>query len=126
RSSRQVHSIHGESHDESQAAGFNVAEGTMGENITTRGIESSGSPRGACSHIGPQAVVQITGSRNPCSQSDHYQNGSTAAVLGRDAAGGSIRKAGVMGIVSAGGAVRAGDAIRVALPAPPHSLSERV
>jgi len=28
---RQVHLIHGELHDELQAAGFNVAEGTLGE-----------------------------------------------------------------------------------------------
>lgn len=123
---RQVHLIHGELHDELQAAGFNVAEGTMGENITTRGIDLLGLPRGACLHIGPQAVVQVTGLRNPCSQLDHYQKGLTAAVLGRDAAGGLIRKAGVMGIVLAGGAVRAGDAIRVALPAPPHLPLERV
>jgi MOSC domain-containing protein YiiM len=123
---RQVHLIHGELHDELQAARFNVAEGTMGENITTHGIDLLGLPRGACLHIGPQAVVQVTGLRNPCSQLDHYQKGLTAAVLGRDAAGGLIRKAGVMGIVLAGGAVRAGDAIRVALPAPPHLPLERV
>ena len=98
----------------------------MGENITTRGIDLLGLPRGACLHIGPLAVVQITGLRNPCSQLDHYQKGLTAAVLGRDAAGGLVRKAGVMGVVLAGGPVRAGDAIRVALPTPPHLPLERV
>jgi len=35
----QVHLIHAELHDELQAAGFEVAAGQMGENITTRGID---------------------------------------------------------------------------------------
>ncbi len=35
---RQVHLIHAELHDELRAAGFDVAAGQMGENITTRGI----------------------------------------------------------------------------------------
>jgi MOSC domain-containing protein YiiM len=42
------------------------------------------------------------------------------AVLDRDAQGNLIRKAGVMGIVLAGGKVRAGDAIRIELPPLPH------
>ncbi|MEE3100027.1 MAG: MOSC domain-containing protein, partial [Pseudomonadota bacterium] len=37
-----------------------------------------------------------------------------------------IRRAGIMGIVLAGGEIRAGDAIAVALPAPPHAPLERV
>jgi len=40
-----------------------------------------------------------------------------AAVLGRDAAGELVRKAGIMAIVVAGGEVRPGDAIAVELPA---------
>lgn len=123
---RQIHLIHGELHDELQAAGFNVAEGTLGENITTRGIDLLGLPRGACLHIGPQAVVRITGLRNPCAQLDHYQKGLTAAVLGRDAAGNLVRKAGIMGIVLQGGQVRAGDVIRVELPDLPHFPLEKV
>ena len=43
-----------------------------------------------------------------------------AAVLGRDAQGRLIRKAGVMGVVAAGGEVKAGDRIEIELPAPPH------
>ena len=46
--------------------------------------------------------------------------GLMAAVLDRDADGNLIRKAGVMGVVVAGGEVRAGDPIRVELPATPH------
>jgi len=123
---RQVHLIHGELHDELQQAGFNVAEGTMGENITTRGIDLLGLPRGARLHIGETAIVEITGLRNPCGQLDHYQKGLTAAVLGRNPDGSLIRRAGVMGIVLAGGQVCAGDAIRVDLPPAPHMPLERV
>ncbi|MFD4841416.1 MOSC domain-containing protein [Achromobacter sp. NPDC058515] len=123
---RQVHLIHGELHDELQEAGFNVAEGTMGENITTRGIDLLGLPRGARLHIGGEAVVEITGLRNPCAQLDNYQKGLTAAVLGRHADGSLMRRAGVMAIVVTGGAVCAGDAIRVALPELPHLPLERV
>jgi MOSC domain-containing protein YiiM len=42
-----------------------------------------------------------------------------AATLARDATGALIRKAGVMGIVIAGGEVRVGDAIGIELPSEP-------
>jgi len=123
---RQVHLIQAELHDELQLAGFNVAEGTMGENITTRGIDLLALPRGARLRIGADAVVEITGLRNPCVQLDHYQKGLTAAVLGRNPDGSLQRRAGVMGIVIEGGAVSPGDSIRTELPALPHWPLERV
>ncbi len=49
-----------------------------------------------------------------------------AATLGRDEHGKLIRKAGVMGIVIAGGDVRPGDAIVAEVPAPPHRPLEPV
>jgi len=123
---RQVHLIHAELIDELGAAGFAVTAGTLGENITTRGVDLLGLPTGARLHIGGKAVVEITGLRNPCVQLDNYQKGLTAAVLDRDAEGNLIRKAGVMGIVLEGGEVRAGDTIRVELPPPPHRALEKV
>ncbi|MGH8818665.1 MAG: MOSC domain-containing protein, partial [Achromobacter pestifer] len=123
---RQVHLIQGELHDELQLAGFNVAEGTMGENITTRGIDLLALPRGARLRLGADAVVEITGLRNPCAQLDNYQKGLTAAVLGRHPDGSLLRRAGVMGIVVEGGPVSAGDAIRTELPPLPHLSLERV
>ena len=41
---RQVHLIHAELHDELRAAGFDVAAGQMGENVTTRGVDLLGCP----------------------------------------------------------------------------------
>jgi MOSC domain-containing protein YiiM len=50
-----------------------------------------------------------------------HQQGLMQAVLDRDADGNLVRKAGVMGIVIAGGEVRPGDPIEVELPPEPRS-----
>ena len=123
---RQVHLIHAELHDELRAAGFAVSAGQMGENVTTRGVDLLGLPTGARLHLGSAATVEVTGLRNPCAQLDRIQPGLMAATLGRDARGNVLRKAGVMGIVLAGGEVRPGDPIRVELPPPPHRPLEPV
>jgi MOSC domain-containing protein YiiM len=117
---RQVHLIHAELHDELRAAGFDVAAGQMGENVTTRGIDLLGLPTGTRLRLGDAAVVEITGLRNPCSQLDGIQRGLMAAVLDRDAQGNLVRKAGVMAVVIAGGVVRPHDPIIVELPSAPH------
>lgn len=123
---RQVHLIHSELHDELVGKSFDVGPGVMGENITTRGLDLLGLPTGTTLLIGAQALVSLTGLRNPCKQLDAYQPGLTGAVLDRDADGTLIRKAGVMGVVIASGTVRAGDPITVALPPTPHQPLERV
>lgn len=123
---RQVHLIHEELMDALRAAGFAVGPGVMGENVTTRGIDLLGLPRGARLRLGSEAVIEVTGLRNPCLQLDAYQPGLMRAVLDKDPDGRLIRKAGVMAVVLTGGAVRAGDPIAVELPAPPHLRLERV
>jgi MOSC domain-containing protein YiiM len=77
-------------------------------------------------HLGDAAAIEVTGLRNPCLQMNHLQPGLMVATLGRDAAGNLVRKAGIMSIVRAGGLVRPGDPIRVALPAAPHRALEPV
>jgi len=114
---RQVHLIHGELHDELREAGFGVSPGQMGENVTTRGVDLLGLPAGTLLRLGATAAVEITGLRNPCVQLDGIQSRLMEATLERDAEGGLVRKAGVMGVVVAGGEVRPGDPIRVELPA---------
>ncbi|MGC0422678.1 MOSC domain-containing protein [Embleya sp. AB8] len=123
---RQVHLIHAELHEELAAGGFTVAAGELGENVTTRGIDLLDLPTGTRLHLGPDAVVEVTGLRNPCPQINTFQPGLLKALVGRDEAGNIVRKAGVMAIVLTGGEVRAGDPIRVELPAPPHRALERV
>lgn len=120
---RQVHLIHGELHDELRGRGFVVRAGEMGENITTRGLDLLGLPAGTRLYLGREAVVELTGLRNPCAQLDRIQPGLMAAVLERDALGNLIRKAGVMGIVLGGGDVQAADPVQVELPpGPPRPL----
>lgn len=117
---RQVHLIHSELHDELRAAGYSVAAGEMGENITTRQIDLLGLPTGAMLRIGEEAVVEVTGLRNPCVQLDGIHPGLMEAVLDHDEQDNLIRKAGVMATVLVGGEVAPGDAVRVELPAGPH------
>jgi hypothetical protein len=123
---RQVHLIHGELHDELRAQGFDVAPGAMGENVTTRGVELLALPTGTRLSLGQEAVVELTGLRNPCVQLDRFQQGLMAAVLDRDDAGHLVRKAGVMAIVLTSGEVRPGDPIAVELPPAPHARLESV
>jgi len=123
---RQVHLIHAELLDELSAAGFAVAAGVMGENVTTRGVDLLGLPTGARLRLGETAVVEVTGLRNPCAQLDGLQNGLMAATLDRGEDGALVRKAGIMGIVLADGDVRPGDPIRVELPPTPHQALKPV
>lgn len=123
---RQVHLIHEEFFAELAERGFDVGPGAMGENITTRGIDLLGLPRGARLRIGAEAVVEITGLRNPCTQLDGLLPGLMAATVEQTPDGGLLRKAGIMGIVLVGGTVQSGDAIAVELPAPPHLALDRV
>ncbi|RLV78969.1 MOSC domain-containing protein [Streptomyces rapamycinicus] len=123
---RQVHLIHEELFAEVGTEGFKVLPGDLGENITTRGVDLLALPVGTLLRIGGEAVLEVTGLRNPCLQIDHFQNGLLKQVVGRDEAGNIIRKAGVMSIVREGGTVRPGDLIQAELPAGPHRPLDRV
>lgn len=122
---RQVHLIHGELLDELASKGYDVSPGALGENILTRGLDLLALPRGTVLKCGNAEVV-VTGLRNPCKQLNDYQAGLMNAVLNRDADGGLIRKAGVMGIVQHGGVVEPGDEIEVLYPPTPHERLEPV
>lgn len=117
---RQVHLLHSELHDEMGERGFDVHPGQLGENITTRGLRLLDLPRGTLLHLGDEAIVEVTGLRNPCWQIDDFRKGALAFVLDRDDTGRLVRKAGVMGVVVAGGEVRRDDSVEVRLPTGPH------
>ena len=118
---RQVHLLHSELHDELRNSGFDLAPGQVGENITTNGVDLLRLPAGTQLQIGADAVVEITGLRNPCLQLHGIQEGLMQAVLDRDTDGNLVRKCGVMGIVLKSGDVKPGDEVRVVLPTPPHT-----
>ncbi|MEU1486633.1 MOSC domain-containing protein [Streptomyces sp. NPDC005752] len=123
---RQVHLMHQELFAELRDAEFEVGPGDLGENVTTSGIDLLALPVGTLLRLGNEAVVEVTGLRNPCLQIDNFQEGLLRQVVGRADDGTVVRKAGVMGVVTTGGIVRPGDAVEVQLPAEPHRPLKRV
>jgi MOSC domain-containing protein YiiM len=123
---RQIHLMHVELFDELRDQGFEVRPGQLGENITTAGIDLLGLPRGTRLTLGPQAVIEVTGLRNPCVQIDAFRPGLLRAVVQRAADGTIVRKAGIMAIVVKGGPVSPGDPVAAELPDGPHEPLDRV
>jgi MOSC domain-containing protein YiiM len=123
---RQVHLMHAELFDELRERGFDVQPGQLGENITTAGIDLLGLPRGTRLTLGPQAIVEVTGLRNPCAQIDTFRPGLLRAVLQRAEDGTLVRKTGIMAIVLEGGPVSPGDPVAAELPNGPHEPLDRV
>jgi MOSC domain-containing protein YiiM len=117
---RQLHLLHAEIFEELAPHGFTLKPGDIGENVTTRGIDLLGLGTGTRLCLGREAIIEITGLRNPCAQLDHFQAGLMAAMLGRGAEGGLIRKSGVMAIVLQGGVLRVSDPIIAIAPEGPH------
>ena len=115
----QVHFLHVELFDEMADKGYELAPGAMGENVLTQGLDLLAMPTGAIFRIG-DAVVEISGIRDPCKKIDTIGKGLTKALFDRAPDGSPRRKAGIMGIVLSGGTIRPGDAIHVELPPEPH------
>lgn len=116
---RQVHLMHSELFDQMQASGMTVGPGQMGENITTRGIDILNLPRGTQLKIG-EAVIEVTGLRNPCKYLNKIAPGLIKACLAKHEDGTNFPQSGVMGIILAGGDVKAGDAIQIIRPPKPY------
>lgn len=123
---RQVHLLGAEVLDRLAREGFAVGPGVIGENITTRGLELHDLPRGTRLRIGADAVIEVTGLRNPCVQLDRFQTGLMQAVLERRSDGEVLLRCGVMGVVLADGLAQPGDAIAITLPAGRHEPLRRV
>jgi MOSC domain-containing protein YiiM len=115
----QVHLMHTELYPELATRGFAIAPGELGENIVTSGIDLLSLPVATKLHLGSDAIVEVTGLRDPCSQLNKLRPGLMKALIGRDAAGGVVRKAGIMAIVVVSGEVRPGDCIRLEQPPQP-------
>ena len=110
---RQVHLIHAELFAGLAAKGFAIGPAQMGENVTTVGIDLLGLSAGTRLRLGREAVIEITGLRNPCFKLDGVAPGLMRAVLEKGPGKTLIRKAGVMAVVVASGEVRVGDEIAV-------------
>ena len=118
---RQVHLVMSELLDEVRAAGHEIETGSLGENVTTSGIDLIGLPVGSLLRLGHTALVALTGLRNPCPQIRNIGDGALKMMFvdgeryGRP--GERVGRTGVMGVVVAGGTVAAGDPIAVRYPA---------
>jgi MOSC domain-containing protein YiiM len=123
---RQVHLIPSEFFDEAREQGYELAQGDLGENVLTAGLDVLALPRDTRLHLGEQAVVRVTGLRNPCQQINDFRSGLLKVAITRDANGELVRRAGIMGVVERGGVVAPSDTIRVELPPGPHIPLDRV
>lgn len=136
---RQVHLIHAGLLEEARSAGHDVGPGSLGENLLTEGLDLLALPTDTRLEIG-EAMLRVTGLRNPCRQINDLSAGLLKVVVARadgvrsdsevelGPTGGAeridgvgiVRKAGVMAVVERGGVVRAGMAIEVHLPPGPR------
>jgi MOSC domain-containing protein YiiM len=107
--------------EELASQGLHVAPGQMGENLSTAGLPLLDLPEHTLLRIGDQALIRLTGLRNPCAQIESFMPGLLAAVLGRTPDGELVRKAGVMGVVLESGTVRSGDPITIVDTPLPHT-----
>ncbi|WP_427969767.1 MOSC domain-containing protein [Altererythrobacter sp.] len=123
---RQVHLLAFEVIEEMNGKGYAFSPGDLGENVTTSGIALSELPRGTHLRLGREAVIEITGLRNPCAQIEAFRPGLLGEVVRKGADGAIERRAGIMAVVVSGGIVRPDDTIGIELPPEPHVALERV
>lgn len=116
---RQVHLMHSELFDHVKTLGLDVSAGQMGENITTRDVDILNLPRGTHLRIG-NAVIEITGLRNPCKYLDQIVPGLMKACIARHEDGALFPQSGVMGVILEDGVIKAGDEIHIITPPEPH------
>ena len=137
---RQVHLLHSELFEEARALGYDLGPGDLGENVLTAGVDLHRLPTGALLTLG-EAVVRLTGLRNPCRQINEFRPGLLRVVLtqadgtptdepapptgsSRAAGAAVVRRAGVMAVVERGGDVGPGQPVEVTLPEePPRPLA---
>jgi MOSC domain-containing protein YiiM len=109
---RQVHLIPAELFDELGGLGYEVLPGELGENVTTVGTLLK---------LGATAAVELKGLRTPCVLIDRFRNGLKRHMI-QTVAGRPKFRCGVLGIVTAGGRVTAGDPARAEMPSAPWRM----
>ena len=121
----QVHFLPAELLEELEREGHVIAAGAMGENVLTRGLDLDAMPTSTLFTIG-EALIEITGCRDPCRKIDRLGKGLAKRMVGRAPDGSLLRRAGIMGIVREGGTIHPGDTIVATMPALPHRRLEVV
>jgi MOSC domain-containing protein YiiM len=120
---RQVHLFDLELLDMLAGEGFPVTPGVLGENVTTAGLDALTLPTGTLLRIGPDALLGLTGVRNPCAQIEARFPGLLKRMVHRNESGDLVRLTGAMAVVLQPGTIHEGDRIAVQLPpGEPHPL----
>lgn len=112
RARRQVHLVDVARYDRLRAGGDDVADGYLGENVTTAGVDLLGLGDGARLRLGADAVVRLTGQRFP----RHEDPATDPAGLHLDGDGVPVGRVGVFAVVERAGDVAAGDPVEVLDP----------
>jgi hypothetical protein len=115
---RQIHLMPSELFEDLRADSYSVGPGDLGENVTTAGVHLVALPLGTLLRLGQTAVVEITGLRTPCVLIDRFQKGLKQKMIKRDS-GRPVFNCGVLGVITAGGRVTAGDVVKAELPCRP-------
>jgi MOSC domain-containing protein YiiM len=118
----QVHLLSSELLAELAILGFAINPGELGENLLTAGLDLLALPRGTHLHIGPQAILEVTGLRTPCSKIDAFRPGLQQHLWGPPLPNTTqkTRRAGIMATVHRGGQIHPNDLIHITLPPKPH------
>ena len=117
---RQVHLIALERINEWESFGHLVRCGSLGENITTSGVNLEYLPAGTRLRFQSGAEVLLTGLRKPCHQVDKFSRGLLKLTVADSKDSEVPYTIGVMGIVVVTGEVVRGEEISVCFPPGPH------
>ena len=123
---RQVHLIAFERINEWNTLGHPVRCGSLGENITTSGVDLEHLPAGTRIRFQSGAEILLTGLRKPCHQVDKFSAGLLKLTVSGTEDTEIPYRIGVMGIVLETGEVRKGEEIQLHLPAEPYKGMEKV
>ena len=123
---RQVHLIALERINEWNALGHPVRCGSLGENITTSGLDLEHLPAGTKMRFGSGAEILLTGLRKPCHQVDKFSAGLLRLTVSERKDADIPFRIGVMGIVLVTGEIFKSEDIQLVLPSKPHQFMEKV
>lgn len=123
---RQVHLIAIERINEWNRLGHRVRCGSLGENITTSGVDLEHLPAGTRMRFQSGAEILLTGLRKPCHQVDKFSKGLLKLTIADSNDSDVPYKIGVMGIVVVAGEVVRGEEIKLILPPAPHEPMTKV
>ena len=123
---RQVHLIALERINEWNVLGHPVRSGSLGENITTSGLDLEYLPAGTRIRFGSGAEILLTGLRKPCHQVDKFSAGLLRLTVSDTKEAEIPYRIGVMGVVLVTGVILKGEGIQLLLPPEPHQSMVKV